>query len=216
MADLVFDATADHATVPRIARPIDPPTCCPVFSSDDATPVSLFGTFASATRDSGTNVSPIPRPVSIIGPSSPPAYVLCSVIRDSQNMPPAANIGPTVISGRAPIRATRFDARAAPTMIKATIGRYAIPERTGEYPQTSCTKSVMKKNMPKTAVPMHKLIRYAAVRSRDASTRGGTRAAFDPPSMNANAPSRTTAASRLAMALVLPQFPTAWPLVNVV
>jgi hypothetical protein len=26
MADLVFDATADQATVPRIARPIDPAT----------------------------------------------------------------------------------------------------------------------------------------------------------------------------------------------
>ena len=94
--------------------------------------MSLFGTFASATRDSGTNVSPIPRPVSSNGPSTPPAYVLCSVIRDSQSMPTAANSGPTVISGRAPIRATRFDASPAPTMIRATIGRYAMPERTGE------------------------------------------------------------------------------------
>ena len=73
MADFVFDATADQATVPRIARPTAPPTCCPVLSSDDATPVSLFGTFASASSDSGTNVSPIPSPVSIIGPSRPPA-----------------------------------------------------------------------------------------------------------------------------------------------
>src|SRR6202012_6203392 len=97
MADFVFDATADQATVPRIARPIDPPTCWPTLSSDDATPVSLFGTFASATRDSGTNVSPIPRPVSIIGPSSPPVYVLCSVLRDSQNIPPAASLGPTAL-----------------------------------------------------------------------------------------------------------------------
>src|ERR1700751_3557642 len=51
IADFVFDATADQATVPRIASPIDPPTCCPVLSSDDATPESLFGTLASATRD---------------------------------------------------------------------------------------------------------------------------------------------------------------------
>jgi hypothetical protein len=55
-------------------------------------------------------------------------------------------------------------------MIAATIGRYAIPERTGEYPQTCCTKSIMKKNRPKTAVTTHRLIRYAPVRSRDAST----------------------------------------------
>ena len=116
-----------------------------------------------------------------------------------------ANSGPTVISGRAPILATSCEESAAPTMIAATIGRYAIPERTGEYPQTCCTKIVMKKNMPKIAVPTHKLIRYAAVLSRDASTRGGTRACFDRASMSANAPSRTTAATRLAMTLVSPQ-----------
>ena len=44
----------------------------------------------------------------------------------------------------------------------------------------------MKKNMPKIAVPMHRLIRYAAVRSRDFSTRGGTSACRDRTSMNAN------------------------------
>src|SRR5258707_3257647 len=208
MADFVFDATADQATVPRIARPIDPPTCCPVLSSDDATPESLFGTFASATRDSGTNVSPIPRPTSIIGPSSPPAYVLCSVIRDSQSMPPAANSGPTVISGRAPILATSCEESAAPTMIRTTIGRYASPERTGEYPQTCCTKSVMKKNMPKIAVPMHKLIRYAPVLSRDASTRGGTSACRDRASMSPNAASSTTAASSEPTTLASPQWET--------
>src|SRR6201997_4244654 len=216
MADFVFDATADHATVPSIARPIDPPTCCPVLSSDDATPVSLFGTFASATSDSGTNVSPIPRPVSIIGPSRPPAYELCSVTRDSQNMPTAASSGPPVISGRAPIRATSCEESAAPTTIMPTIGRYAIPERTGEYPQTSCTKIVMKKNMPKIAVPMHRLMMYAAVLSRDLSTRGGTSACRDRASMNANAPSSTTAATSDTMTLVFPQCETACPLANVV
>src|SRR5258708_20023928 len=127
MATFVFDATADQATVPRIARPIDPPTCWPVLSSDDATPVSLFGTFASATRDSGTNVSPIPRPVSISGPSSPPAYVLVSEIRDSQNMPAAANSGPTVISGRAPILATSCEQRPAPTITPATTASTTTP-----------------------------------------------------------------------------------------
>ena len=49
-------------------------------------------------------------------------------------------------------------------MIMATIGRYAIPDAAGEYPQTFCTKSVRKKNMPKIAVPMHRLIRYAPLR----------------------------------------------------
>src|ERR1700756_2992840 len=122
-AECRLDATADHATVPRIARPTAPPTCCPVLSSDDATPVSLCGTFASATRDSGTNVSPIPRPHGIIEQSGPPAYVLCSVIRDSQNMPPAASSGPPVISGRAPILATSCEESPAPTTIRGTNGR---------------------------------------------------------------------------------------------
>ena len=74
----------------------------------------------------------------------------------------------------------------------------------------------MKKNMPKIAVPMHKLIRYAPVLSRDASTRGGTSACRDRISMNANDTSSTTAAASATMTLVLPQCPTAWPLLNVV
>ena len=65
-------ATALHATVPSSASPIDPPTCWPVFSSEDATPASLFGTPASATSDIGTKISPIPKPTIIIGPSRPP------------------------------------------------------------------------------------------------------------------------------------------------
>jgi len=59
--------------VPRIASPIAPPTCWPVFSSDDATPVSLLATLASATSESGTKVSPMPSAVTSIGPSSPEA-----------------------------------------------------------------------------------------------------------------------------------------------
>src|SRR6478672_4140282 len=66
-------ATALHATVPRMARPIDPPTCWPVFSSDDATPASLSPTLLSATSDSGTKISPSPAAVTSIGPSSPEA-----------------------------------------------------------------------------------------------------------------------------------------------
>ena len=64
-------ATALQATVPRIASPIEPPTCWPVFSSDEATPASLSATLASATSDSGTKISPIPSAVTIIGPISP-------------------------------------------------------------------------------------------------------------------------------------------------
>ena len=36
----------------------------------------------------------------------PPANVLCSVIRDSQNIPPAAVAAPAASSGRAPVRVT--------------------------------------------------------------------------------------------------------------
>ena len=66
-------ATALHATVPRIASPIEPPTCWPVFSSEDATPVSLLATLASATSDIGTKISPKPNAVTSMGPSSPEA-----------------------------------------------------------------------------------------------------------------------------------------------
>ena len=90
-ADCVFDATALQATVPRIARPIDPPTCCPVLSSDDATPASLFGTFASATSDSGTKISPMPSAGQHHRPEQPARVRAVSVSRDSQNMPPAAS-----------------------------------------------------------------------------------------------------------------------------
>lgn len=51
-------ATALQATVPRMASPIDPPTCWPTFSSDEATPASLSATLISATSDSGTKISP--------------------------------------------------------------------------------------------------------------------------------------------------------------
>ena len=66
-------ATALHATVPRIASPIEPPTCWPVFNSDEATPASLSPTLDSATSEIGTNSSPRPSAVTSIGPSSPEA-----------------------------------------------------------------------------------------------------------------------------------------------
>ncbi len=121
-----------------------------------------------------------------------------------------------MISGRAPILPTSCDARAEPSMIVATIGRYAIPDFSGLYPHTFCTKSVRKKNMPNSAVPMHRLIRYAPLRFRDRTTRGGTSADRDRASMMTNATSSTTAATSDTMTLVSPQCETAWPLLNVV
>ncbi len=69
------------------------------------------------------NSMPSPAAVTSIGPSSPPAYVLCSLIRDSQNIPPEAITDPAISSGRAPIRGTSWALTPAITMMVATIGR---------------------------------------------------------------------------------------------
>ena len=53
--------------------------------------------------------------------------MLCSVIRDSQNMPPAAMAEPAISSGRAPIRGTSWALTPAISMIVPTIGMYATP-----------------------------------------------------------------------------------------
>src|SRR6201999_1407246 len=103
-------ANALHATVPRMASPIEPPTCWPVLSRLEATPVSSSRTLLSASSDSGTNIRPNPNAATIIGPSRPPAYELVSLTWDSQNRPPAPNTEPTSSSGRAPIRATSCEA----------------------------------------------------------------------------------------------------------
>ena len=125
-------ATAVQATVPRIARPIAPPTCWPMLSSDDATPVSACSAPSPAPPATAARTSAPCRGRSASSARAGRRRTCCArVIRDSQNMPPAASSGPPVISGRAPIRATSCEESAAPTMIMATIGRYAIPERTG-------------------------------------------------------------------------------------
>ena len=49
--------------------------------------------------------------------------MLCSLIRDSQNMPPEAIADPAISSGRAPIRGTSWALTPAITMMTATIGR---------------------------------------------------------------------------------------------
>ena len=54
--------------------------------------------------------------------------MLCSLIRDSQNIPPAPIADPAISSGRAPIRGTSWALTPAITMITATIGRKAMPD----------------------------------------------------------------------------------------
>jgi len=46
-------------------------------------------------------------------------------------MPPAMIVAPVIISGRAPMRATSCDAIPEAAMIMATIGRKAMPARSG-------------------------------------------------------------------------------------
>jgi SRSO17 transposase len=66
-------ATAVQATVPRIASPIAPPTCCPTLGRLEARPASLSSTLAMATRVTGMNSRPSPAPVTSVGPIKPPA-----------------------------------------------------------------------------------------------------------------------------------------------
>jgi len=88
-----------------------------------------------------------------------------------------------------------------------------MPVRSGLYPHTSCTKTVRKKNMPNSAVPTHKLIRYAPVRSRLRSTRIGTSAYLLRTSIMPKATSSTTEATSDTITLVSPQCETPFWLV---
>ena len=119
---MVLDTTV-QATVPSRASPIEPPTCWPTLGRLAARPASWSGTRDSATRVSGMNSMPSPAAVTRSGPSSPPVYVLCSLIRDSQNIPPAPMADPASSSGRAPIRPTSWALIPAMAMMTATIGR---------------------------------------------------------------------------------------------
>jgi len=49
--------------------------------------------------------------------------VLCSLTRDSQNIPPLAIAEAAISSGRAPMRGTSWVDRLDMTMMTATIGR---------------------------------------------------------------------------------------------
>ena len=69
------------------------------------------------------NSMPSPAAVTSIGPSRPPPYVLCSLIRDSQTIPPAAAADPASSSGSAPIRGTSAALTPAIAMTPVTSGR---------------------------------------------------------------------------------------------
>src|SRR5213082_638492 len=119
---LTLLATAVQATVPSTASPIAPPTCWPTLGRLAARPASRSLTLARATRVSGMNSMPSPAPATSVGPSSPPTYVLCSVTRDSQNMPPALIADPASSTGRAPIRVTSWALIPDAAMIMAASG----------------------------------------------------------------------------------------------
>src|SRR5580698_8371031 len=86
-------ATVVQATVPSRASLIEPPTCWPVLSRLAAAPAVEAWTLDRATTDSGMNSMPSPAPATSVGPSSPVVSWLFSLIRDSQNIPPAADDG---------------------------------------------------------------------------------------------------------------------------
>src|SRR5215475_11073714 len=90
----------------------------------------------------------------------------------------------------------------------AISGRYATPVLSAEYPQADCRNTVRKKNMPKTAVPMHSMTRFAPVLLRSASRRTGNRGRLLRVSIIANAASSTTDAASDATTLASPQWET--------
>jgi hypothetical protein len=48
--------TALQPTVPRIASPTAPPTCCPTLTRPEAAPASLLSALVSPTKKIGTNI----------------------------------------------------------------------------------------------------------------------------------------------------------------
>ncbi len=59
-------------TVVRMASPSEPPTCCIALSSPEAAPASCCATPETAVSVSVTKLSPMPKPNTSIGPSTPP------------------------------------------------------------------------------------------------------------------------------------------------
>jgi hypothetical protein len=106
----------------------------PTVTRLDAAPVSSLLTLVSPTRKISTKSTPRPTARSIFGPSIPPANVLREVIRDSQNIPPAAIALPAISSGRAPIRVTPCCATTDAARFAGTNGSQARPVFSGLYP----------------------------------------------------------------------------------
>jgi len=105
------------------ASPIAPPACCPMSTRPDATPVSSLRTLVSPTSRVSTTFGPRPAARTSSGPSMPSANVLCSVIRDSQTIPPTATAPPAISSGRAPTRVTACCVTTVAARITPTNGR---------------------------------------------------------------------------------------------
>lgn len=74
-------------TVTRMDSPSEPPTCWLALSSPDAAPASCCATPETAVSVRVTKLSPIPKPKSTIGPSTPLRYELSGVISVCQKRP---------------------------------------------------------------------------------------------------------------------------------
>src|SRR3984957_14448078 len=115
------------------AVPIEPPSCWPVLTDAEATPVSCGRTPYVPVLNAVENISPMPRPVTMIGPRMSVAYPEWGPIRVSQGIPAAARTRRAETIGLGPMRGIStmldtLDDVATP----AIIGRNARPVITGE------------------------------------------------------------------------------------
>ena len=113
--------------------PIEPPTCCAVFSVAEVTPASCGATPAVAVANTGMKVRPKPRPSRISAGSTSVAYEPPTEIFVIQAMPPAAISMPGTSSIRGGSLVSSRAAIATETKISvALIGRNAKPVRSAE------------------------------------------------------------------------------------
>src|SRR5260370_28086078 len=85
------------------------------------------GAPASDAVVSGTNTSPIPRPISSIGPKTADQYPVAGVTRDSQAIEATTGSIPAIISGFAPSRGISLGASPDAANSATVIGRNATP-----------------------------------------------------------------------------------------
>src|SRR5947207_6546095 len=97
-----YRASAEVKIVESTAVPTAPPICWLVLTIAEPTPASSPDIPAVAVTIAGAKVIPTPNPSTMIGASTPPAYVEDSVRWRNQNMPTAAVIIPAGTSGRGP------------------------------------------------------------------------------------------------------------------